>query len=434
MTTTYIRAGWILTMAENTEPIKDGLLKVVDDKIVSVGPWEGEVDDPSAEFIEAQDRLVLPGLVNTHTHAAMTLFRGLADDLPLISWLKEKIWPMEEKLTPEDVYYGTRLAIDEMLLSGTTTFADMYFFMDQVAEAVKETGIRAVLSRGLTGLSSEASSGLEEALELVKKWKGKADDRITMMLGPHAPYTCPPGFLKEVVTAARHYQLSIMIHVAETEDELAQIAKEYGKRPVAYLAEHGVFSRPVLVAHGVWLDEVELSYLSRQKVAVAHNPSSNMKLAAGIAPVEKMLSAKLLVGLGTDGAASNNRLDMFTEMRMAALLQKAHTGNPSVLPAETVLKMATINGAKALGLGDLIGSLEPGKKADLIMIDLQKSHLTPCFNPQSLVVYSARGGDVSEVMVNGEWLVKNGTLVGRDRQEMILAANKVARRLTGSPA
>ena len=429
MGTMVIHCEWLLTMAEGQEPIHDAYLKIVDGRIVALGSWRESVADHSTEVIDAQDKLVMPGLINTHTHAAMVLFRSLADDLPLDSWLKEKIWPLEEKLTPEDVYHGTRLAINEMLLSGTTTFADMYFFMDEVARAVEESGIRAVLARGLIGTDPAAEKKLEEAVELSKKWKGKADGRITAMLGPHAPYTLPPEFLRQVVTVARHHQLSLHIHVAETRDELEEISKNYGKRPIAYLVDQGVFSRPVLLAHGVWLDEGELSFLSRQKVAVAHNPSSNLKLASGIAPVVKMQEAGLLVSLGTDGAASNNRLDMFAEMRLASLLHKVVNQNPTVLQAESALKMATINGAKALGIADQTGSLEQGKKADLIMVNLKQSHLTPCFNPRSLLVYSARGSDVSEVMVNGEWLVKEGKPVKWGENEIISLAAKTAQRL-----
>lgn len=429
MGSTLIRAAWVLPMTDNGKPIRDGYIKIVDDKIVSVGAWQEDLKETDCEFVDARNRLVMPGLVNAHTHAAMVLFRNFADDLPLMAWLKEKIWPLEENLTAGDVYWGTRLAVDEMLLSGTTTFADMYFFVDEIARAVAETGIRAVLSRGLIGLTIGADKKLGEAIEEVKKWRGKAGGRITMMLAPHAPYTCPPSFLKEVLSSARHYQLALHIHIAETKDEMEQIGREYGKRPVAYLAEQGIFTRPVLAAHGVWLDEAELSYLSRQKVGIAHNPSSNMKLASGIAPVEKMLAAKLPVGLGTDGAASNNRLDLFTEMRTAALLQKVNLENPTVLPAETALKMATIYGARALGLGEEIGSLEPGKKADLILIDLEKSHLAPYHNPYSMLVYSARGSDVSEVMIDGEWLVKEGKISKWDQRKVIQEATKAAEAL-----
>lgn len=426
MGTIFIHCQWLISMADGQAPVHDAYLKIVDDKIVEAGPWREAMIEPGSELIEAQDKLVMPGLINTHTHAAMVLFRSLADDLALDSWLKEKIWPLEEKLTPEDVYAGTRLAICEMLRSGTTAFADMYFFMDEVARAVEESGIRAVLARGLLGTGPEAEKKLEEAIETGKRWKGKAQGRITTMLGPHAPYTVPPEFLRQVVAASRHYQVPLHIHVAETRNELEEISKEYGKRPVAYLAEHGVFSRPVLLAHGVWLDEGEIAFLSRQKVVVAHNPSSNLKLASGIAPVAKMQQEDLPVSLGTDGAASNNRLDMFAEMRLASLLHKGANQDPTVLPAETVLKMGTINGAHALGLADHIGSLEAGKKADLIMIDLNQSHLTPCFNPVSLLVYAARGSDVSDVMVNGEWLVRDGKLTKWDEEEIRKAATRTA--------
>lgn len=424
-----IHCEWLLTMADGAEPIHDAYVKIIDDKIVEVGPWREGVAGEADVVTDARTKLVMPGLVNTHTHAAMVLFRSLGDDYPLYTWLQEKIWPLEANLSAEDVYYGTRLAINEMLCSGTTTFADQYFFMDEVAEAVAESGIRAVLSRGILGSDDEVETKLEEAIEQAKKWKGKADGRVTAMLGPHAPYTLSPAALRQIITAARHYQLSLHIHVSETRDELEEIGKNYGKRPIAYLVDQGLFSRPVLLAHGVWLDEGEISYLAKQKVAVAHNPSSNLKLASGIAPVAQLQKAGVLVSLGTDGAASNNRLDMFTEMRTASLLHKVVNNDPTVLPAETALKMATINGARALGLGDQIGSLEPGKKADLIMIDLEQNHLTPCFNPVSLMVYTARGSDVSAVMVNGKWLVKEGRILAEDEQKVRVTAAECARRL-----
>jgi len=426
MGTVVIHCEWLLTMAEGEAPIHDAYIKIVDDKVAAAGPWQETVADGVTEVVEARTKLVMPGLVNTHTHAAMVLFRSLADDYPLYAWLKEKIWPREAKLTPEDVYAGARLAICEMLRSGTTTFADQYFFMDEVARAVEEGGIRAALSRGLLGSEAEVEKKLEEAVEETKRWKGKAEGRITAMLGPHAPYTLTPPALRQIVTAARHYKLPLHIHVAETRDELEEIGKNYGKRPVAYLADQGVFSRPVLLAHGVWLDEGEISFLAKQKVAVAHNPSSNLKLASGIAPVVQLLKAGVNVSLGTDGAASNNRLDMFTELRTASLLQKVTNQDSTAIPAETALRMATINGARALGLGDQIGSLEPGKKADLIMIDLDQSHLTPCFNPISLLVYAARGSDISDVMVNGEWLVKERKMIKWDEKEIRAAAERTA--------
>ena len=426
MGTVVIHCEWLLTMAEGEEPIHDAYIKIVDDKIEAVGPWQEWATDTEAEVLEARSKLVMPGLVNTHTHAAMVLFRSLGDDYPLYTWLKEKIWPREAKLTAEDVYIGARLAISEMLRSGTTTFADQYFFMDEVAQAVEEGGIRAALSRGLLGTDEEVEAKLEEAVEQGKKWKGKADGRISPMLGPHAPYTLSPSALRQIVTAARHYQLPLHIHVAETRDELEEIEKNYGKRPIAYLVDQGVFSRPVLLAHGVWLDEGEISFLAKQKVAVAHNPSSNLKLASGIAPVAQLQKAGVLVSLGTDGAASNNRLDMFTELRTASLIHKVTNQDPTVLSAETALRMATINGARALGLGDQIGSLEPGKKADLIMVDLEQSHLTPCFNPVSLMVYAARGSDVADVMVNGEWLVREREMVKWDEAQIRSAAAQTA--------
>ena len=428
MGTIFIHCQWLISMADGQAPVHDAYLKIVDDKIVEAGPWREAMIEPGSELIEAQDKLVMPGLINTHTHAAMVLFRSLADDLALDSWLKEKIWPLEEKLTPEDVYAGTRLAICEMLRSGTTAFADMYFFMDEVARAVEESGIRAVLARGLLGTGPEAEKKLEEAIETGKRWKGKAQGRITTMLGPHAPYTVPPEFLRQVVAASRHYQVPLHIHVAETRNELEEISKEYGKRPVAYLAEHGVFSRPVLLAHGVWLDEGEIAFLSRQKVVVAHNPSSNLKLASGFCPVERLWQAGVNVAIGTDGPASNNTLDMFREMRLAALLSSLSTRNPASLSASDAIEMATVVGAKGAGFSE-VGILRSGYAADLIVINGAAPFMATERDVAEDIVYAAAGGDVQMTMVGGQILYINGNYTTIDTERAIYEARAAMSRL-----
>jgi 5-methylthioadenosine/S-adenosylhomocysteine deaminase len=378
--------------------------------------------------IDGKDHLCLPGLINCHTHAAMTLLRSYADDLPLMHWLEKKIWPMEARLTGDDVYWGTLLAIVEMIESGTTTFSDMYFFTDRVAEAVEVSGVRACLSRGLIGIGDSAEQGLEESRELLEKWQGAADGRISIWLGPHAPYTCPPDFLDKVLTLAQDYRAGIHIHVAETKDEIEQIAREYGKTPVAYLSERGVFRFPVLAAHCVYLTEEDIETLAAAGAAVAHNPESNMKLASGIAPIPELLAAGVTVGIGTDGASSNNNLDMFEEMRTAALLHKVNKGDPQVLPASQVLSMATRDGARALRLDDL-GLLQPGYKADLILVNLNEAHLHPRHNPVAHMVYSARGGDVETVIIDGRIVMEGRKILTIDKERVLAEVEERARRL-----
>lgn len=375
---------------------------------------EGEFD----KVIDGTGMVAMPGLVNAHTHAAMTLMRGYADDLPLMEWLETKIWPLEDKLTGEDIYWGTMLCILEMIKSGTTCFADMYFHMDQVARAVEETGIRASLSRGMIGVGPEAELAIEQSRQLVQDWHGQADGRIQMMLGPHAPYTCPPDYLKRVVSLARELNVGIHIHVSETLTEMNNIKAQYGKTPVQVLEDAGVFEVPVLAAHCVHLTDEDIEVLARHRVGVAHNPQSNMKLASGIARVTDMQAAGITVGLGTDGAASNNDLNMIEEMRTAALLQKVVGLNPQALPAYKALEMATVNGARALGFSD-VGMLKPGMKADIILVDLKKPHLWPRHDVVAHLVYAAQASDVDTVLVNGKVLMEGRQLVGIDEKKIM---------------
>lgn len=393
----------------------------------------GTVDEKfqAETVIDGSNLVALPGFVNAHTHAAMTIFRSYADDLPLMTWLQEKIWPAEDKLTEDDVYWGSKLCVLEMLLSGTTTFADMYSFMPAVAKVVEETGVRACLSRGLIGVGPTAELGLQEGEELVKNWHGKANGRITTMLGPHAPYTCPPDYLAKVMELAKKYQVGMHIHVAETIGEFNDIKKQYGKTPVGHLDSLGLFDYPVLAAHCVHLTDEDIDVLSAKGVSVAHNPESNMKLASGIAPVVKMLNKGVNVALGTDGASSNNNLDMLEEMRSAALLHKA-AGDPTVICSYQALEMATKNGAKALGLEDKVGMLKPGMLADLILIDFDKPHLYPKHDILAHLVYAAQSSDIDTVIVDGKILVRSGNALTIDVKETCEQVQKIAERIVGS--
>ncbi|HHW41443.1 MAG TPA: amidohydrolase [Syntrophomonadaceae bacterium] len=416
---------------DSESPIILGDVAIEGSRLVKVGSegalppgWQPE------RVIDGGNYLCLPGLINCHTHAAMTLLRSYADDLPLMHWLEKKIWPVENRLTGEDVYWGSLLAMMEMIRSGTTTFNDMYFFMDEVAQAVEKIGIRACLSRGLVGVGGTARVGLKESRKLIEKWQGGAKGRIRIWLGPHAPYTCPPGYIKKVLSLAKEYETGIHIHVAETRDEIRIINERYSKTPVTYLEELGVFEFPVLAAHCVHLTGDDISLLARRGVAVAHNPESNMKLASGVAPVVKLRGAGITVGIGTDGAASNNNLDMFGEMRTAALLHKVFNEDPLVMPALEVLRMATGDGARALGLGDEIGVLKPGYKADLILVDLKQPHYHPRHNLVAHAVYAAGAGDVDLVIIDGEIIMENRKILTIDEERVLDEVERCARRLT----
>lgn len=425
--------GVVIPVTGPADVIRNGAVAVKDGEIVFVGP-AAEIHGFSAEkILGGPEMAVLPGFVNAHTHAAMTLFRSYADDLPLIKWLQEAIWPLEAKLRAEDVYWGTLLACAEMLLGGTTTFADMYFFMDEVAAAVKEIGIRASLSRGLIGIAPNAKEALAESREFVTKWHGKADGRITCMLGPHAPYTCPPNYLQKVAKTAAELGVGVHIHVSETRQEAAEIQSRYGCSSVALLAGTGLLDLPVLAAHGVYLSPEDIGILAKKGTAVAHNPESNMKLASGIAPVTELLKAGVTVALGTDGAASNNNLDMLEEMRSAALLQKVVNEDPEALPAYVALEMATKGGARALGLGEKVGTLEPGKRADVVLLSLRRPHLYPPHDVVAHVVYAAQAGDVHTVLVDGKVVVEAGQLLTTNVETVLDKARESALRLVGKP-
>lgn len=408
----------ILPMTGPHDFMEQGYIVIKDEKIKDMGRGQPPGEAAFNEVIDAQGMLAMPGMINTHTHIAMTLLRGYADDLPLMEWLTTKIWPLEDKLQPEDVYWGTMLGIVEMIKSGTTCFADMYFFMDEVAKAVEESGMRACLSRGMIGLGPQAETAFEESRQLVEKWHGKAQGRIRIMLGPHAPYTCPFDYLKKVANLAEELGVGIHIHLAETKTEVANIKEQYGKSPIELVEEAGILGSRVLAAHCVHLTEEDMEILARYQVGVAHNPQSNMKLASGVAPVPAMLNHGITVALGTDGAASNNNLDMIDEMRTCALLHKVSSLDPTVLNAYQVLRMATVNGASVLGWTD-IGMLGPGMKADLILIDLNKPHLCPRFDVGAHLVYAAQGADVDTVIINGRVVMQGRKLLFLDEEEIM---------------
>ena len=423
-----IKNAQILTM---TAPeLQKGDILIIEDKIAAVGQVPREMLTSSEKVIEADNHLAMPGLINAHTHAAMTLLRSYADDLELMTWLHDEIWPAEDKMDAEDIYWGTMLAIAEMIKGGTTTFADMYGpFMDKVAEAVTSSGIRANLSRGCVGAADPEEIKIAENIALFEQYNNGSDGRIKVWFGPHAPYTCSKEYLQKLAQAAWERGSGIHVHLAETTSELEQIKEGYGLSPVEYLAQAGIFDGPCLAAHGVWLSDEEIAFLKGKDVSVVHNPVSNMKLSSGAAPVAKMLACGLNVGLGTDGASSNNSLDMFKEMAAAAFLSKLSTMEPTSLPAYEVLKMATVGSAKALHWDKEIGTLEAGKKADLILLDLNQPHFCPWNNSVNDLVYSAKSSDVTHTIVNGQILMEERKLLTIDLAEVMAHAQKCAKRI-----
>ena len=420
-----INDGYIITMDAQRRILERGSVAIEGDKITAVGK---DVQERADTVIDARGKAVLPGLINAHTHLSMTLLRGVADDMPLMEWLETKIWPIEKNLTAQDSYLGALLGCLEMIKSGTTCFADQYFFMEDVARAIEEAGLRAMLSYGIIELDDpkRRESELRAGEKLVKACQGAAGGRIQAMFGPHAAYTCSPECLMQVKELSKKYKVGIHTHISETQDEVDRIMKKYGKRPVEHLDSINFLGPEVLAAHCVWLNEREIAITREQGVKPVHNPVSNMKTASGVAPVPEMLAAGIPVALGTDGAASNNSLDMFSEMKFAALLSKAHKLDPTALPARVVLEMATINGAIALGLQDKIGSLEVGKKADIVMVDMKKPHLAPLHNVISHLVYSAVGGDVDTVVVDGKVLMRERGVLTLDEVKVLEETQKAA--------
>lgn len=427
---TLIINGTIITVNAGFDIIENGAVGIKDGRIAYVGPRTDLAGRNGAAHLDAHGGLVMPGLVNTHIHLPMSLFRGLADDLALEKWLNNHIFPAEQQhLGPESVQWGTLLSCAEMLLSGTTTCCDGYFYEDAVAEAVNKTGMRAVLGQGVIDFPApgvpDPKENVECALDFVRKWKHRTP-LISPSIFCHSPYTCSQETLISAKQAAKRENVLFQIHVAETRNEPDLIGLPRGMSSVSYLDRIGILDDTTLAVHAVWTGAGGIGVLAGRNVKISHNPESNMKLASGVAPVPAMLDGGLTVGLGTDGCASNNNLDMFSEMATAARLHKGVLNDPTVMCAETVIRMATIEGARSIGLEDRIGSIETGKQADLAIIDTRKPHLFPLYHPQSHIVYAARGADVRHVMVAGRMLVSNYGLVGLDMEDIAANVNAIA--------
>jgi len=430
--TWLIQGATVLTADESGAVLPRADVLMRDSEIAGLWPSEARPAEIVADqTLKADGMVLIPGLVNAHTHAAMTLLRGYADDMELMPWLQQRIWPLEMKLEAEDVYWGTMLGAMEMIRGGVTCFNDMYHFYPDAARAVLDSGIRGVISGVLLGFLPNAEERLEAAIAWSTEWNGRGGGRLITMLGPHAPYTCPDPLFARVVEAAKGAGLGIHTHLSETAGEVADSVRDFGVTPVQRMQRLGMFDlHPVLAAHCVHLTEEDLQTLVRGRVGISHNPGSNMKLASGVAPVPKLLAAGAVVGLGTDGPASNNNLDMIEEMRLAALLHKLHTGDPTCVPAPQALAMATRLGAQALGLGDVIGQVKVGLKADLVLLDFRQPHLQPKHDPVSHLVYSARAGDVRTVFVDGQPLLLDGRFTTLDEETIYAEVNARVARLT----
>lgn len=433
-----IAADFVVTMDSAYSLYSPGAVVVTKDLITAVGPqdeilaaYEGQ------ELVEAGNAVLMPGLVNTHGHAPMTLLRGLADDLRLDVWLMGYMMPVERDfVNPHFCWLGTQLAAAEMIRSGTTTFMDMYYFEEAVADAAAQAGLRAVCAQSILKFPAPDAGCYEEALararDFIIRWKGHS--LIIPAIAPHAPYTVTPQLLEDAVSLALEFDAPLHIHIAETAQEIADHRKEYGMPPVPWLKKLGVFETKATAAHCVHLDEGEMHTFTHYNVGVAHNPSSNLKLASGVAPINKMLQMGINVGIGTDGPASNNDLDMFEELRLASFLAKMETADPTVLPARQTLEMATIMGARAMHIDELTGSLEPGKRADLIVVSMNDARHAPHFrrDPDSIysrLVYASHAEDVQHVMVNGCWLMQDRRLLTVDVESLSSEATVLAGKI-----
>jgi 5-methylthioadenosine/S-adenosylhomocysteine deaminase len=424
--------GDVLTLNSRDDRYPEGAVAVQASEIVAVGT----VDSIRARFhgrriLDVRGCVVMPGLINGHTHAAMTLFRGLADDLPLMDWLHQHIFPAEQKLSEDRVYWGTLLACAEMILSGTTTFCDMYLFEHMVARAARKAGMRALVGEVLYDFPSPHYGDIEDGLRftesLIVDWAG--DPLVRVAIEPHAIYTCSPDLLRRCDEIARRLRVPLIIHVSENEAEVQQVQSLYGCRPVEHLESLGMLGPHLIADHCVALNERDMELLASRCAHVIHNPESNMKLASGVAPVPALLERGVNVALGTDGCASNNNLDLFGEMDSCAKLHKVMALDPTVAPAPAVLRMATRNGAKALGFEGKIGELTPGMWADIIVVGFDRPHLTPLYEPVSHLVYAARGSDVRHSVIHGRVVMEDRKLLTLDVEEVMDHVRAIARAI-----
>lgn len=426
-----VRGGLVLTLAQGRKPVSDGVVRIRDGRILSVDSQDVQL--PDVETIDARSAMVLPGLINAHGHTAMTLFRGFADDIPLAEWLFDHIFPAEARfLDRETVYWGTLLGCLEMIASGTTCLMDGYFFQDAAMEAMDRSGLRALIAQGVIDFPAPGIPRPEDNLSVgrtfLERWKG-CSDRLRPGLFCHSPSTCSERTLLGAMELSREFGCPLQTHLSESIGEVDDIVQRTGLRPVLYLDRMGILSGDLIAAHGVHLDDEEIALLAQRGVGIAHVPESNMKLASGAARVQDFLDAGIRVGLGTDGCASNNNLDLFQEMDTAAKLSKVYDRDPTHVSAETALRMATSGGAELMGLEGEIGTLEAGKRADIIVIDADRPHLQPLYNPFSAIVYSATGADVRHVVVDGKVLMQDRRFTTLDAHEIMERVKAIARSI-----
>ncbi|MCQ1528891.1 amidohydrolase [Lutispora saccharofermentans] len=420
----------IITCDETGTVIEDGALGIRDGLIDYLGKYENELHKKYDRVIELKQKTIMPGFVNAHNHAAMTLLRNYADDMKLMDWLFNKIFPLEDRLTEEGAYWGSSLAMLEMIKGGTTSYCDMYMFMDKTAEAAAQCGIKASLGRGLQGESGDDMDyRISEALELYRSFHKGSDGRIRVNLAPHSVYTCSPAYLEKVARVAREIQASVQIHLSETGDEVTNCVEKYGMSPVKLADKAGLLNERTIAAHCVAVDDEDMEILREREVNVVHNPGSNMKLASGISPVKTMADMGINIALGTDGASSNNNLDMLEEIRTASYLQKVISKDPTALPVDQVLKMATVNGAKALGFENT-GVIREGMAADLIVINTQKPWYYPRYNTKSAIVYSGNSSDVEYVIIDGRLIMEKGEIITMDEERILYEVQKIAERMS----
>ncbi|KYC37248.1 5-methylthioadenosine deaminase [Scytonema hofmannii PCC 7110] len=429
-----VGGDFVVTMNDAQPVIKNGAVAIKDGKIIAVDKKDQILASYKADrTLPGEGMVLMPGLVNGHSHSAMVLFRGLADDLALEDWLLNYIFPAEAKFVDENfIRIGEQLACWEMIRGGTTTFVDMYFKPDVASEVVDECGLRAIIAPSSIDFPSPNFQGWDDAfaaaVDFVKRWKGK-NPRIIPAIAPHAPYTVSPEHLTQAIEAARQYDVPLTIHLAETKTEVEDVQQRYNATPVQHLENLGFLEPRVFAAHVVWPNESEIALMAKRGIGVIHNPDSNLKLASGFAPIPAMLKAGIKVGLGTDGASSNNDLDMWEAIRLTAFIHKGTTLDPTAVPAKTVLRMATLGGAEALGLADKIGAIKVGLQADLIQVQLSEPHLTPIYDAISHLVYTADAQDVDTVIVDGKVLMHKREMLTLNPDRIRLEATSIAERI-----
>ncbi|MFA7573211.1 MAG: amidohydrolase [Lutispora sp.] len=425
-----LKDGFIITCDEAGSVIKQGAIGIKEGLIDYLGTYREDLDEKYNRVIDVKGKAIMPGFVNAHNHGAMTMFRNYADDLKLMDWLFNKIFPLEDKLTAEGAYWGSSLAMLEMIKGGTTAYCDMYMFMDKTAEAVMQSGMKASLGRGLQGESGEGMDcRISEALELYKVFHKSGNGRIRVNLAPHSVYTCSPAYLEKVAKTAEEIGASVQIHLSETGDEVRNCVEKYKMSPVKLIDKAGLLNERTIAAHCVAVDDEDMEILKTRKVNVVHNPSSNMKLASGAAPIKAMADMGINIALGTDGASSNNNLDMLEEMRTATYLQKVFLKDPTAIPVDQVLAMATVNGARALGFNNT-GEIREGMAADLIIINTEKPWYYPKYNTKSAIVYSGNSTDVECVIIGGRIIMEKGEILTLDEEKILYEVQRIAEKLS----